>query len=60
MAADQEALQAALAVDLRRAAISRAERAARRADRDVEYETFIDPAPMRLNRESLRRELGEF
>lgn len=56
---DKEALRAALTVDLRRAAIARAQRATRRADNSAFYEPTFDPAPAHLTREELKRELGE-
>lgn len=57
---DKEALEAALAVDMRRAAIARAQKAQRREMRDTWYDTDpTDPAPTHLDDESLRRELGQ-
>jgi hypothetical protein len=58
---DKEALEAALAVDMRRAAIARAQKAQRRAERGAWYHSddSLDPAPSVLDRESLKRELGE-
>lgn len=56
---DHAALEAAIAVDIRRAEISRRLRAERRQDRDTWYDTGFDPAPSVLDSESLKRELGE-
>ena len=52
---DKDALEAALAVDMRRAAISRAARADRRAQRDTWYDNDTDAAPERLDLAQLRR-----
>lgn len=58
---DREALEAALAVDMRRAEIARRQRRERKEARDAWYEPdAFEPAPLRLNRESLKRELGEY
>jgi hypothetical protein len=59
---DKEALEAALAVDMRRAAIARAQKAQRRAERAVWYDSddALDPAPAHLDRDALRRELGDY
>lgn len=59
---DREALEAALAVDMRRAAIKRAQRAQRRAENAIwlDDDNGFDPAPAHLNREGLKRELGEY
>lgn len=56
---DHEALEAAIAVDIRRAQIHREQRAARRQERDTWYDTGFDPAPSVLDEQSLKRELGE-
>ena len=59
--ADPEALEAALTVDMRRAEIARQQRAQRRAERDTWYDDDgFDAAPTRLDRDALKRELGEF
>lgn len=57
---DNEALEAALAVDMRRAEIARKQREERRRLRDVSFDDGFDPAPDHLDEESLKRELGEF
>lgn len=59
---DREALEAALATDMRRAAIKRAARARRRADSAIwlDDDNGFDPAPVRLDREGLKREMGEY
>jgi len=51
---DPEAVAAALAVDRRRAMIRDRER---QRDRDTEWDDGFEPAPRRLNRGELRREL---
>lgn len=58
---DKDALEAALATDMRRAAIARQQRAARRAERDIWYDDDgpLDPAPDHLDADTLKKELGE-
>lgn len=50
-------MRAALAVDQRRAAISRAQRAERRRDRDAWIETGFEPVPDNLTEEQAMREI---
>ena len=56
---DREALAAAISVDRRRAQIRRAQRESERKERAAWYDNGFEPAPLRLDRESLKRELGE-
>ena len=57
---DNEALAAAIAVDKRRAHIRRQQRERDRAERATWYDNGFEPAPSRLDHETLRRELGEY
>lgn len=52
-----DALAAALAVDARRALISREQRAKRRAERDTWYDSGFDSAPTTLTEESAMKEI---
>lgn len=54
---ENDALAAALAVDARRAAITREQRAQRRHDRSTWYETGFDPAPTELTDETVLKEV---
>lgn len=53
---DVEAIAAAIAVDKRKAALRRAQREAERSEWSEGYD-LVDPAPARLDRRGLRREL---
>lgn len=54
---EDDALQAAMAVDQRRAAIARAQRADRRRDREAWYETGFEPAPELRDESDVMREI---
>jgi hypothetical protein len=57
---DPEALAAAIAVDQRKLAIRRAERAKSYRERAAWYDTGFDPAPESLNERDVRREIDGY